>query len=85
MEVLFHQQNRPISKCSVMQRFPDETMSAASYRMHRDGRFWGFMMPVINLMFFWQGPDHCYNAYKKELTRVQYPDEYQKPPDSKEN
>ena len=21
---------------------PDETMSAASYRMHRDGRFWGF-------------------------------------------
>lgn len=63
---------------------PDETMSAASYRMHRDGRFWGFMMPVIDLMFFWQGPNHCYNAYKKELARVQYPEEYQKPPDSKE-
>lgn len=66
---------------------PDETMSAASYRMHRDGRFWGFMMPIIDLMFFWQGPNHCYNAYKKELARVQYPEEYQKiePLDSKEN
>lgn len=56
---------------------PDETMSAASYRMHRDGRFWGFMMPVIDLMFRWQGyPDHCYRAYLKELDRTQYPDEY---------
>jgi len=65
---------------------PDETMSAASYRMHRDGRFWGFMMPVIDLMFFWQGPKHCYNAYKKELARIQYPEEYQKiNQDSKEN
>lgn len=56
---------------------PDETMSAVSYRMNRDGRFWGFMMPVIDLMFRWQGyPDHCYRAYLKEIARVQYPDEY---------
>lgn len=55
---------------------PDETMSAASYRMHRDGRFWGFMMPVIDLMFWWQGPNHCKNAYLKELERTQYPAEY---------
>lgn len=56
---------------------PDETMSAASYRMNRDGRFWGFMMPVIDWMFLWQGyPDHCYRAYLKEIARVQYPDEY---------
>ena len=56
---------------------PDETMSAASYRMNRDGRFWGFMMPIINLMFRWQGyKDHCYRAYLKELSRTQYPSEY---------
>ena len=56
---------------------PDETMSAASYRMHRDGHFWGFMMPVIDLMFRWQGyHDHCYRAYLKEIDRTQYPDEY---------
>ena len=52
---------------------PDETMSAASYRMHRDGRFWGFMMPVIDLMFFWQGPNHCYNAYKKRTSTSTVP------------
>ena len=57
---------------------PDETMSAASYRMNRDGRFWGFMMPVIDFLFMWQGPNHCYRAYVKELNRVQYPTEYQK-------
>lgn len=56
---------------------PDETMSATSYRMNRDGRFWGFLMHPIDLLFFWQGPRHCYNAYKKELARVQYPTEYQ--------
>ena len=56
---------------------PDETMSAASYRMNRDGRFWGFMMRPINWMFLWQGhSDHCYRAYLKEIQRVQYPDEY---------
>ena len=59
---------------------PDETMSAASYRMHRDGRFWGFMMPVIDALFWWQGPNHCYNAYIKELRLVQYPAEYQGKP-----
>lgn len=56
---------------------PDETMSAASYRMHRDCHFWGFMMPVIDVLFWWQGPQHCYRAYLKELERTQYPDEYQ--------
>lgn len=55
---------------------PDETMSAASYRMNRDGRFWGFMMPVIDALFWWQGPNHCRNAYLKEIARTQYPAEY---------
>lgn len=55
---------------------PDETLSAASYRMNRDGRFWGFLMYPIDWLFFWQGPNHCYNAYVKELNRSQYPPEY---------
>lgn len=58
---------------------PDETMSAACYRMNRDGRLWGFMMPVIDFLFRWQGVnDHCYRAYLKEIQRTQYPNEYQK-------
>ena len=32
--------------------------------------------PPIDLLFFWQGPDHCKNAYIKEFARKNYPDEY---------
>ena len=34
-------------------------------------------MKPINLLFFWQGPDHCYKAYLKERARKNLPDEYQ--------
>ena len=57
--------------------YADETLSARSYRAHRDGKILGkITMPVINLLFFWQGPDHCKNAYIKEFERKNYPDEY---------
>lgn len=57
--------------------YADETLSARSYRAHRDGKILGkITMPVINLLFFWQGPDHCKNAWIKELERKNYPEEY---------
>ena len=57
--------------------YADETLSARSYRAHRDGKILGkITMPVINLLFFWQGPDHCKNAYIKEFERKNYPEEY---------
>ena len=57
--------------------YADETLSARSYRAHRDGKILGKLtMPVINLLFFWQGPDHCKNAWIKELERKNYPEEY---------
>ena len=55
----------------------DETLSARCYRAHRDGKILGRMfMPLIDLLFFWQGPGHCRNAYIKEFERKNYPDEY---------
>ena len=55
----------------------DETLSARCYRAHRDGKIMGkLFMPVIDLLFFWQGPGHCRNAYIKEFERKNYPDEY---------
>ena len=55
----------------------DETLSARAYRAHRDGKILGkLFMPVIDLLFFWQGPGHCKNAYIKEFARKNYPDEY---------
>ena len=32
--------------------------------------------PLIDLLFFWQGPGHCKNAYIKEFERKNYPEEY---------
>ena len=57
--------------------YADETLSARAYRAHRDGKVLGklFMRP-IDLLFFWQGPGHCRNAYIKEFERKNYPDEY---------
>lgn len=55
----------------------DETLSARAYRAHRDGKILGrVFMPVIDLLFFWQGPNHCRNAYIKEFERKNYPEEY---------
>lgn len=57
--------------------YADETLSARCYRAHRDGKMLGkiFMRP-IDLLFFWQGPGHCKNAYIKEFSRQNYPSEY---------
>ena len=62
---------------TVIGGYADETLSARCYRAHRDGKIMGklFMRP-IDLLFFWQGPGHCKNAYIKEFERKNYPDEY---------
>lgn len=60
--------------------YADETLSARSYRAHRDGKVLGKLtMGPINLLFRWQGPDHCKNAYRKEFDRKNYPTEYHPP------
>jgi hypothetical protein len=57
--------------------YADETLSARSYRAYRDGKILGRLtMPVIDLLFFWQGKGHCYNAYLKERQRKNLPEEY---------
>ena len=59
--------------------YADETLSARSYRAHRDGKLFGkITMPVIDLLFFWQGPNHCFNAYRKEHDRQNLPNEYRR-------
>ena len=62
---------------TLLNGMADETLSARAYRAHRDGKIMGkLFMPVINLMFFWQGPNHCKNAYIKEFERANHPSEY---------
>lgn len=58
--------------------YADETLSARSYRAHRDGKILGkVFMPCIDLLFFWQGKGHCFNAFLKEHARKNLPSEYQ--------
>ena len=57
--------------------FADETLSARCYRAHRDGKRLGLLfMPLIDLLFFWQGPGHCKAAWRKEHARRSLPLEY---------
>ena len=62
---------------AIIGGWADETLSARCYRAHRDGKIMGkLFMPLIDLLFFWQGPGHCKNAYIKEFERKNYPEEY---------
>jgi hypothetical protein len=57
--------------------YADETLSARTYRAAKRGKIVGRMaMPVIDLLFFWQGHGHCRNAYIKEVERRNLPPEY---------
>lgn len=55
--------------------WPDETLSSRCGRLgHRyPYKFWKVIIDAIFRPF--QGPNHCVNAYKKELTRYQFPPE----------
>ena len=60
--------SNPFSK----QSWADETLSSRCGRLgHRyPYKFW---KAVIDALFFWQGPNHCVNAFEKEKTRYHFP------------
>lgn len=47
---------------------PWETMSSVAYRKHRDGSRFGFMLHVINALFF--NKYHCVDAYTSDRKRI---------------
>ena len=48
---------------------PDETMSAAAYRLERDGRWQGRLFrPLIDGLFYFIQTDHCKKAYLAECS-----------------
>ena len=58
----------------------DETMSSRSFRAWRDGKFFGFTMKPIDLLFFWQkiredAIGHCHQAYLNEREKAGLPPE----------
>jgi len=58
--------------------WPDETLSSRCGRLgHRyPYKFWKVLIDALFYPF--QGPNHCVNAYKKELTRYHFAPEMRK-------
>ena len=55
---------------------PDETISAALWRMERKGRIAGRLLrPVVDLIF-WFDKDHCRKSFEAEATKAHLPDAY---------
>lgn len=56
---------------------PDETISAALWRMERKGRIAGRVLrPVVDVMFLPFERDHCQKAFEAEATKAHLPDAY---------
>ena len=57
---------------------PDETISAALWRMEQRGKLAGKLFrPVVDLIFRPLETDHCHKAYEAERRGSQLPKEYQ--------
>lgn len=55
---------------------PDETISAALYRMELEGKRAGKLFrPVVDALF-WFDPEHCFKAWRSEITKHQLPRAY---------
>lgn len=50
---------------------PDETMSAAAWRLEQAGRWQGKLMRPLIDRLFWFDPNHCKGAYLAEVFRLQ--------------
>jgi hypothetical protein len=56
---------------------PDETISAAAWRMEQQGKIAGrILRPLIDALFRPLELDHCRLSYESELRGVQLPDSY---------
>lgn len=56
---------------------PDETVSAALWRMELAGKRQGrWFRPVVDFLFLPFERDHCRNAYEAERRRIQLPEHY---------
>ena len=55
---------------------PDETISAALWRMEQQGKHAGrWLRPVVDALF-WFDPEHCRTSFESERTQAQLPDAY---------
>jgi hypothetical protein len=57
--------------------YPDETISAAAWRMEQQGKIAGrIFRPLIDLLFLPIERDHCRLSFESEVRGAQLPDYY---------
>ncbi|GIX31364.1 MAG: hypothetical protein KatS3mg124_1836 [Porticoccaceae bacterium] len=57
--------------------YPDETISAAAWRLERQGKLAGRLLrPLLDAIFAPLERDHCRLSYESELVRAQLPPSY---------
>jgi len=57
--------------------YPDETISAAAWRMEQQGKLAGRVLrPLIDAIFLPFERDHCWLSYKSEIINAQLPNFY---------
>lgn len=57
--------------------YPDETISAAAWRMEQQGKLAGrILRPIIDALFWPLEKDHCYLSWLSEVQRSQLPSSY---------
>jgi hypothetical protein len=57
--------------------YPDETISAAAWRMEQQGKLAGRVLrPLIDLLFLPIERDHCRLSFESEVRGAQLPDYY---------
>lgn len=62
---------------TILFGYPDETLSARTYRKARAGQwFWRALRVVLDVLFRWESSNHCQEAFENEKNRVQCPKEY---------
>lgn len=60
--------------------WPDETLSSYAWRLELQGKLAGrIFRPLIDWLFAWEGPDHCFRAMRAERLRIQQPPDLRDP------
>lgn len=57
--------------------YPDETLSARTWRKSKESKKWEMFRFFVDLIFFFD-PDHCFTSYLSEQDRKHYPAYYRK-------
>lgn len=65
-----------LANVAIFNGWPDETVSARSYRLRSDP-YWNCMRAFLDRVFFWQGGNHCEQCYSWEQARKDMPREYE--------